>query len=157
MLKMFDVGGTVQPPTSTSDTSMDGYETILSMLKDLKTSNQTSSDVKTTLNEKQATRLMDSIFDFYERYFTDIPMGSTISKNFVWNIPTNVYKMTIDSLDKEYPDVLNPMLLFYPFLTIDNEFEYAKYLQILYRILTSWKETIDDLAKEYDEYSEEES
>ena len=154
MLKMFDVGGTVQPPTST-DNAMDGYETILSMLKDIKSSNQTS-EVKTSLNEKQAMRLMDSVLEFYETYFNEVPISSSISKNFVWNVPEDVYRQTIDCVDKGYDDILNPMMLFYAFLMDTDEYAYGKYLQILHRILSENKQLIDELAKEYDQSLQEE-
>ena len=134
MLNMFSVGGTVQPSTQTDETT-DGYGIILTMLKELKSSNQTS-EVKTSLNEKQAMRLMDSIFEFYETYFQQVPISSSISKNFVWNVPENVYRQTINCVDKGYDDILNPMLLFYAFLMDNDEYAYGKYLQILQSLIS---------------------
>ena len=92
MLKMFDVGGTVQPPTLP-----DGYETLVSMLNEIKQmSHSTSSTAQTTLNEKQATRLMDSIFEFNQTYFNEIPIADKISKRFVLNVPEEIFKQTIE-------------------------------------------------------------
>ena len=152
MLKMFDVGGTVQPPTLP-----DGYETLVSMLNEIKQmSHSTSSTAQTTLNEKQANRLMDSIFEFNQTYFNEIPIADQISKRFVLNVPEEIFKQTIDCVDKEYDDILNPMMLFYVFLTDTDEYTYAKYLQILHRVMSEHMDTINELASEYDAYLNEE-
>lgn len=153
MLRMFDVGGTVQPPTLP-----DGYETLISMLNEIKQMSHTtpSGSAQTTLNEKQATRLMDSIFEFNQTYFPEIPIADKISKRFVSNVPMEIFKQTIDCVDKEYDDILNPMMLFYVFLTDIDEYTYAKYLQILHHVIMEHMDTINELASEYDAYMNEE-
>lgn len=108
-----------------------------------------------SLNGDQAERVMDSVFQLKEKYFQKIPLTDVMKKDFVWNIPSKVYKYLLDVEDKELGDVMNPMLLFYIFLTEDPKLVYGKYLQILMTILCENKSIIDEYAEEYDAYSSE--
>ena len=132
-------------------------EMIANISKELSL-NRSETEFVTSLNGKQAELVMEQVFALKEKYFQDdVPLVDVFKKQFVWNIPSYIYKYMQDVVDKEEPDVLNPMLLFYIFLTDHpDEGMYCKYLQILSTVLNQNKTYIDQYAAEYDAWKNEE-
>lgn len=154
MLKMFQSGDSESLPIEVVETDVSNqYTTVISMLNEIKQMQLTESN-GFELTEEEAARLIDSVFDFEKKYFKDIPIEYKFSKNFMCNIPRHIYKLTIDCVDKEYPDVFNPMLLLYIFLVEDSDMAYGKFLKILSEVLLNNIDDIKTSAFEYDNYVE---
>lgn len=103
-----------------------GYEAITKKIDDLK--KYTSEHVQEPpmqdadqLDGKEARLVMDYLFDLEKEYFSDIPLSTDIVKNFVYNIPKNVYNVFEEMMLKEATDIFNPMLMLYPFFMEDPE------------------------------------
>lgn len=150
MLKCFMGSVDTIPPTSNQD-----FEVIKEMLHDMSVRMHTvsnESEFTTSLDGKQAEYIMDSVFVLKDDYFDEIPLADEFKKQFVWNIPSSIYKYLRDVIDMDMGDVMNPMLLFYIFLTENPAMAYGKYLQILRKILNENQSIIDRYASDYDAY-----
>jgi hypothetical protein len=147
-----------QPLEIRNDVDISVIQEMIANISNELSLHKSETEFVTSLNGKQAELVMEQVFDLKEKYFhDDVPLVNVFKKQFVWNIPSYIYKYMQDVVDKEEPDVLNPMLLFYVFLTDHpDEGMYCKYLQILSSVLNQNKTYIDHHAAEYDAWNDEE-
>ena len=74
----------------------------------------------TILNDYEVNELLECALHFQDKYFKHIPLKKDLIKPFVWNIPRSVLdgvRYCRNHTEEAVPDLLNPMLLMYLFLT----------------------------------------
>lgn len=107
---------------------------------------------ETNLNDDQIAEVMSYLLKIRDRYFSgegrEIPLAKDLCKNFVWNLPTPVYKAFKDAEDYMHPDIMNPLMLMYIYCVEDPGYYYPRFLAILEEEMFSEE---DVLRKAYDE------
>lgn len=130
---------------------------LYSMLQDIRKELATStSAAKTLLTEDEASEIMDYIINLHDTYFMDIPFSSDQFKQFVWNIPHRLYEGMIDCIDKDEPDIINPMTLMYIAFTDEPAWVMGHFLTYIEKMIDLDSDSVDDLDREYTEALEEE-
>lgn len=71
----------------------------------------------TLLGEDEVNDIMTYMGELETKYFSDIPLAEELNMEFVWNIPRYIYDDMCTASNNHVPDVLNPMLPFYIYLT----------------------------------------
>ena len=131
---------------------------LYSMLQDIRKELATSaSAAKTLLTEDEASEIMDYIINLRDTYFEDIPFSSDQFKQFVWNIPHRLYEGMIDCIDKDEPDIINPMTLMYIAFTDEPAWAMGHFLTYIEKMIDYDSDSVDDLDREYTEALEEET
>lgn len=131
---------------------------LYSMLQDIRKELATSkSAAKTLLTEDEASEIMDYIINLHDTYFMDIPFSSDQFKQFVWNIPHRLYEGMIDCIDKDEPDIINPMTLMYIAFTDEPAWVMGHFLTYVEKMIDLDSDTVDDLDTSYVETLEEET
>jgi predicted nucleic acid-binding Zn-ribbon protein len=131
---------------------------LYSMLQDIRKELASStSEAKTLLTEDEASEIMDYIIDLHDTYFADIPFSSNQFKQFVWNVPHRMYEGMIDCIDKDEPDIINPMTLMYIAFTDEPAWAMGRFLTYIEKMIDLDSDSVYDLDKEYTEALEEEN
>ena len=115
-------------------------QTAQTMPSDLENSNLTDSDVET---------LLKTLLRFQKEYFPNIPIKHELDKQFVWNVPKDVIRGAHICETRELPDILNPMILLYPFLTESPSEIIGVYLDKIASLIDEDRELIDHDMKTY--------
>lgn len=141
-----------------NDTDEVQNSVLYSMLQDIRKELATStSEAKTLLTEDEASEIMDYIINLRDTYFEDIPFSSDQFKQFVWNIPHRLYEGMIDCIDKDEPDIINPMTLMYIAFTDEPAWAMGHFLTYIEKMIDLDSDSVDDLDREYTESLEEET
>lgn len=132
---------------------LDMMTDILSIIKQ-----QTSGvySEETNLDEKQVSEIIDFILIVKDKYFSDIPLSTKLTRNFIWNIPEEVYKAFRNAQDYMRPDILNPIILFYIFCTDCPDEAMGKFITILVNLAANSAEDIWKMSEEWDNQFEDE-
>lgn len=119
----------------------DIYEKIM---KSDKVEEAPVSVVDTILNDQQINDILSYLLMLQEKYFSDIPLSSELCKQFMWNIPLDIYELFRDAIDYDRPDYLNPITLFYYFCTKDanDHFSFFKFITRINELMNDDEEYI---------------
>ena len=129
---------------------------LYSMLQDIRKELASSTtEEKTLLTEDEASEIMDYIINLHDTYFTDIPFSSNQFKQFVWNVPHRMYEGMIDCIDKNEPDIVNPMTLMYIAFTDEPAWVIGHFLTYIEKMIDFDSDSVDDLDRNYVETLEE--
>lgn len=129
---------------------------IIRQLKDFMSNKSNVVDApveKTELNDEESNDVMDYIFYYKRKYFPTINLSGEIVKNFIYNIPHDVYLQHKDAVD--YGDeIMDPLILFIAFCTNDCESIYGKFLSCMMEACTESENQSKILEEEeaYDNY-----
>lgn len=127
---------------------------IIKELKKIMISNLVEAPVQDTeLNIDESNDVMDYIFYYKKKYFPTINLSDEMVKNFIYNIPHDVYLQHKDAVD--YGDeIMDPLLLFIAFCTDDCQSIYGKFLSCMMEACTepNNQAKILEEEEEYDEY-----
>ena len=134
---------------------VDNQQDISNMLHEIREnmSSQTA-DVTTQLSDDEVADIMTYLVNLQNTYFQDIPLASDQIKAFVFNVPSHVYDGMRDAIDREDPDVMNPIMMMYVAFIDDSGISMGKYLEIIRKLLDDEKTKtyIEESAKKYDTY-----
>lgn len=107
---------------------------------------------KFILNNDQISDVLSELINLQEKYFNDIPLRQDLVKQFMWNIPKEVYDAYRDYIDYERHEALNPLLYFYIFCTEDVALTLPLFVKIINDIYEKDSKSIDEEADSYIEY-----
>lgn len=145
---------TTQQPQASDSSAEDKFDKILEHLKNVQIPQALKESV---LNDYEVNILLEEIMRIEQTYFKDIPKSKKLCKLFVFNVPKNVITgITYLRNHPEIPDILNPVMLLYPFLTDEPADVIGQYLSILMPLIDGSREAIYADAKAYIEYKNEE-
>ena len=120
------------------------------MLQEIKNDVASSTaEVKTLLDEEEASEIMEFIMHLHDTYFTDIPFSSEQFRQFVWNVPRRYYAAMIDSLERYEPDILNPVTVLYLAFTDNPGFACAHFLFKLEEMIDHDRDAITEDDEDY--------
>ena len=123
---------------------------VKQMLKDISDKiSSSTAEMKNALNEKQASEIMDFILHLNETYFMNIPLSTEQFQKFVWNVPIRMYDAMVDQIDRDEPDILNPMLLLYLTFVDDPSWSMGHFLTKLTEMINENQSDIDCSNLEY--------
>ena len=105
---------------------------------------------ESVLDDVEVNMILEDALNFQSKYFSNIPLNRDILKQFLYNVPKNVYEGAKYMRNHpETPDVLNPVLLLYPFLTKEPADSIGVYLIKLSELIDGSREAIEDDALKY--------
>lgn len=135
-----DVRVGIEKPTSLS-VDNDVVNEIISIMKEYANNsvvNIAPQNIENTvLNDDEIAKVLSYLLYLQKEYFGDIPLSKELCKQFVWNIPKNVYDAFDKSLIREEPDILNPLLFFYIFCVDEPREMIEEYINIIHSIFES--------------------
>ena len=76
-----------------------------------------SDDTGDLLNSDDVNYITKKLFEYQDKYFSDIPLLTDQRKRFMYNIPRRVLSETYVVEQRGLPDVLSPLFLLYPIFT----------------------------------------
>ena len=102
------------------------------------------------LSDYEVNDLLACALKFQEKYFKEtIPLSKDLIQEFIYNIPKEVVRGVRHCQNHAIPDILNPMLLMYLFLT-KNPFEaIGVFWKIVLPMLDDNREVIEKDAQTY--------
>ncbi len=129
---------------------------IIRQLKDFMSNKSNVVDApveKTELNDEESNNVMDYILYYKNKYFPTIDLSQEIVKNFIYNIPHDVYLQHKNAVDYG-EEILDPLILFIAFCTNDCESIYGKFLSCMMEACTESENQSKILEEEeaYDNY-----
>lgn len=134
------------------------------MLKEISDKiSSSTAEAKNALTSDQVGEIMDFIMHLNETYFQNIPLADEQFEKFVWNVPKRMYDSMTDQLEREEPDILNPMLLMYLSFVDEPGWTMGHFLTKLSEMIENDKDSVEYDNVEYlkslieDEEEEEES
>ena len=102
------------------------------------------------LNDIEVNSILENAIEFQKKYFENLPLSKTLIKQFVYNVPRPAYDgVKYYNMHPGTPDVLNPVILLYPFLTEEPGDSIGLYLMTLMKILDDNREAIENDAQAY--------
>ena len=105
---------------------------------------------ESVLDDAEVNMILEDALNFQSKYFSNIPLNRDILKPFLYNVPKNVYEGAKYMRNHpETPDVLNPVLLLYLFLTKEPADSIGVYLIKLSELIDGSREAIKDDALKY--------
>ena len=101
------------------------------------------------LTNDEVNEILTYISLIHDKYFSDIPLANDLSKLFVWNISRKMYMSMKNGIDKETPDIINPM--FYMFIALSEEpgWMIGRFLNIVSEMLIEESDLIEKMDTEY--------
>ena len=143
----------VHSTASNSDLSETKFAEILEHLKNVQIPQALKESV---LDDYDVNVLLEELKRVEGTYFTDIPMSKALCKLFVFNVPKNVVGgIKYLRNHPEIPDILNPIMLLYPFLTDEPTEVMGQYLSTIIPLIDGNREAIYADAKTYTESKKE--
>lgn len=105
---------------------------------------------QSVLTDQDARILLQKMYDYKMKYFSDLPIAHDLSKQFFFNVPRNIVE-AIKYFDNhpELPDILNPAILLYLFITEEPASAIGRFWQILMPLIDDNREAIDEDAQAY--------
>lgn len=102
------------------------------------------------LDDMEVNTILENALEFQKKYFENLPLSKTLVKQFVYNVPRPAYDgVKYCNIHQGTPDVLNPVILLYPFLTEEPGDSIGLYLMTLMKILDDNREVIENDAQAY--------
>ncbi len=95
----------------------DEEEELLSLLRDVKEQLKVPEtvDPKTILSEEEVDNILKMLVQLQENIFSETPISQELVKQFVWNIPREIYDLSMRNYNQKKPPCMNPMYWFYMF------------------------------------------
>lgn len=92
-------------------------EEVLGLLRSIKDQIEVPSghDKSTILNEDEVDNILNMLVKLQDNLFSGTPISHTLVKQFVWNIPREIYDISIRNFNANKPPCMNPMYWFYAF------------------------------------------
>lgn len=92
-------------------------EEVLGLLRSIKEQIQVpeGKEKPTLLGETEVDNLLNLLMELERNVFKNTPLSRTLVKQFIWNIPLEVYELSMDNFRKNAPPCMNPMYWFYAF------------------------------------------
>lgn len=164
--ELINVGGKTSAPTSAPQQAetpavvdipeelSDNVKKIMAFMEEMKNKDNTAPAgyEDTTLNSGEIVDVVTMLLDFQEKYFKDVPLTDTLQKNFIWNIPREVYDAANKMRALGEPDCLNPIYWMYLTCLEDPEYMIAKFIVLAVNSVTDEEfERVSELADMYDE------
>lgn len=164
--ELINVGGKTSAPTSAPqqaetpvvvdipDELSDNVKKIMAFMEEMKNKDNTApvGYEDTTLNSDEIVDVVTMLLDFQEKYFKDVPLTDTLQKNFIWNIPREVYDAANKMRALGEPDCLNPIYWMYLTCLEDPGYMMAKFIVLAVNSVTDEEfERVSELADMYDE------
>lgn len=148
-----------EPEKQTPSVSEAEASEMVKLLRELseKTATEIPERLKeenTILNDYEVNELLECALHFQDKYFQHIPLKKDLIKPFVWNIPRSVLdgvRYCRNHTEEAVPDLLNPMLLMYLFLTENPADAIGAFMSTLIELidLDGNREAIEDDALAY--------
>lgn len=122
----------------------DNTEKIMSALSQFQNAPTKSDLSDAVLSNDEANVILDKILEYQEKYFKDIPISDELSFGFVFNIPREVVKSSLEAAEK-YPnaDFFDPVILLYPLFCESPSDVMGTYLYILWEMIDKRRELIN--------------
>lgn len=108
-----------EPKTPVIDNTVN--EEVLGLLRSIKEQIQVPSYVSeetktsTILNEEEVGNVLDILVKLQENVFKNTPISSVLVKQFVWNIPREIYNLAMNNFKSNAAPCMNPLYWFYVF------------------------------------------
>lgn len=138
------------------DVNENSVNKIISIMKDYARNNSgvaPSHVENTNLDDNEINEVLSYLLYLQEKYFKDLPLSSELCKQFMWNIPKNVYKSFKECMEYGEPDILNPMMSLYIFCVDEPRFSVGKFIDTLYNLIGPDElDLIEEKVNEYNEY-----
>jgi hypothetical protein len=90
---------------------------------------------KAELTDDEANEVLSYLLYLQTEYFSEIPLARELCKQFVWNMPREVYEAYSTTKKYEEPDVINPLIFLYILCTEDPYFSMGKYVNIINNLI----------------------
>lgn len=142
------------------EVSVDNTSKIISEMRNLFEEFAESKNIQydgpsksTSLNDDQVNYILERLLFLEENVFVDIPLNhENISRDFIWNIPEEIYELYVDAMSGVEHPVMDPIVLFYIFCAESPRFAYGKFLQIVVKNLIdpNAQAAIDESADKWD-------
>lgn len=108
---------------------------------------------KAELTDDEANEVLSYLLYLQTEYFSEIPLARELCKQFVWNMPREVYEAFSTNRTYEEPDVINPLIFLYILCTEDPYFSMGKYVNIIHNLIgPDEMNLIENKIEEYDSY-----
>ena len=147
-----EVPDVVEEPTHTVAEPTQAESEMLKLLREMSERQQPMPEAleECTLTQPEVDMILETVQEFHEKYFPDIPLSRTLEHKFVFNIP----KVVADSIiyiknHPEVPDVMNLTMMLYLFFT-DVPFDaVGRYLEIMFNLIDGSREAINEDSQAY--------
>lgn len=123
-----------------------------SMQTELEQKSEVEPEQKFLRNDDDSIYLLSLLQEYGEKYFNaaGLKMANAVCKPWVWNIPTSLMEGIRGIREEGYPDILNPAILLYLFMTDDPGGCIGKFLLTLRKIMDDNAQAIQDDAAAWD-------
>lgn len=163
--ELINVGGKTSAPTSAPQQAetpvvvdipgelSDNVKKIMAFMEEMKNKDNTApvGYEDTTLNSDEIVDVVTMLLDFQKKYFKDVPLTDTLQRNFIWNIPRDVYDAAKKMKALGEPDCLNPIYWMYLTCLEDPGYMMAKFIVLAINSATDEDfERVSELADMYD-------
>ena len=114
---------------------------------------QTSNN-KTELTENEACEIAEFLCECHDKYFSNFPLSENLSKNFIWNIPREMYDIFsyLREMDDEKYDIINPIMYLYIFCAENPFMMLTEFMDI---VCDMWDTRKDFISKFIEKFKEE--
>lgn len=115
-----------------SDEVSTDLRSIREFLEELKTKNcePPVGFEDNALNNDEIADVLEMIWEFHDKYFSETPLTEELSRIFMYNIPKNIYNAARTIRDHMEPDCLNPLYWFYLMNLADPEYMMAHFITV---------------------------
>lgn len=105
------------PPPPVNEKLKDDEEELLSLLRDVKDRLTVPDNVdpQTILSEEEVNNILNMLVQLQDNIFSETPISQELVKQFVWNIPREIYELSMRNYNMNKPPCMNPMYWFYMF------------------------------------------
>lgn len=114
-------------------------------------------EASTELNDEEVEMILERLLAISKNIFPDIPLNPTLSKEFIWNIPKEIYELYLDVYsDIEHP-ILDPIVILYIFCAEHPRYAMGRFMQVLMLNfeMPEIQEAINESADKWSDIQEE--
>lgn len=133
----------------------DKIDCIMKMIHDKEEHMHSLTNVEetTSLDEYEVNEVLNDLLRLQDEHFSLMPMRIDLVKQFMWNIPYEVYELWKNYYKNKQPEIFNPLLYFYIFC-VKNIDECMPYFirTIMSLVDDDMYKEIMDKAKKYEKY-----
>lgn len=134
-----------------TDTINERFKYFEELLKNTVETPAPTSYENSVLNDDESREMLKVLLHLYKSYFNDVPPNRNLDYNFISNIPKDVFKVAMNSYDKNEIPVLNPLIYLY-ILCVDDIYALPLYVKYLKDLFIEYNDEIDEYYDDYIEY-----
>lgn len=138
---------TLEDDSCKTDTSDSDMCKLLNYISELETDIDKLSSSE--LTDDEISDIMSYMLMLHDKYFNDIPLKNELCKQFVWNIPRDIYEVHLKIQEYDYPDYLDPLMTFYMFIIDSPDTYIPQFISRMYDIMDENQHIFDGLGQNF--------